>query len=123
MQAASSLSYKKTKWRTELPEDLACPIPPSNGAAFVGRGRVISGRLANRFGNLFATNTKLLRGVIGPESAPNEYLNTVFDDVVSLCGSCRNNTLPVFTASIYSTKIDLVRFYKSRTTIIFGISS
>ena len=24
----------------------------------------------------------------------NDYLNTVFDDVISLCGSCRNNTLP-----------------------------
>ena len=34
---------------------------------------------------------KLLCGVIGPISTPNDYLNTAFDDVVSLCRSCRNN--------------------------------
>jgi len=40
-------------------------------------GQVISGRLANRFGSRFGTNTKLLLGVIGPISTPNDYLNTV----------------------------------------------
>ena len=40
------------------------------------------------------TNTKLLQGVIGPVSTPNDSLNTVFNDVVSLCESCRNNALP-----------------------------
>ena len=39
-------------------------------------------------------NTKLLRGVISPISTRNNYLNTVFDEVVSLCESCRNNALP-----------------------------
>ena len=38
--------------------------------------------------------TKLLRGVIRPISTPNDYLNTVFDDVVSLRGSCRNHAFP-----------------------------
>ena len=86
---------KKTKWRTELPEGFACPISPSMGPIFAGRGRVISSRRANKaFGSRFGTNTKLLRGVFGPISMPNDYLNTVFDDVVSLCGSCRNNALP-----------------------------
>ena len=33
----------------------------------------------------------LLCGVIGRISTPNDYLNTVFDDVVSLCRSCRKN--------------------------------
>ena len=37
--------------------------------------------------------TKLLRGVIGSISRPNDYLNTLFDDVVSLPGSCENNAL------------------------------
>ena len=37
--------------------------------------------------------TKLLRGVIGSISRPNDYLKTVFDDVVSLPGSCENNAL------------------------------
>lgn len=52
-------------------------------------------------------NTKLLLGVmitpsnnfvfitiIGPISVPNDHLNAVFDEVVNLCGSCRNNALP-----------------------------
>ena len=33
------------------------------------------------------TNTNLLRGVIGPISTRNDYLNTVFNDVVSLRGA------------------------------------
>ena len=45
-------------------------------------------------GSPFGTNTKLLRGVFGLISMPNDYLNTVFDDVVSLWGSRRNNALP-----------------------------
>ena len=52
-------------------------------------------------------NTKLLLGVmitpsnnfvfiaiIGPISVPNDHLNAVFDEVVNLCRSCRNNALP-----------------------------
>ena len=81
---------KKTKWRTDLPLGFACLINPSKGPIIARRGRVISSRLANRFGR----NTKLLCGVIGPISTPNNYLNTVFDDVVRLRGSCRNNVLP-----------------------------
>ena len=61
---------------------------------FARRGWVISGRLANRFGISFRKNTKLLLGVIGPISMPNDYLNTVFHDVVSLCGRGRNNVHP-----------------------------
>ena len=61
---------------------LRIPPPPSApasmGAISAGRGRVTSGRLANRFGSRFNTNTKLLRGVIGPISAPHDYRNTVF---------------------------------------------
>lgn len=47
---------------------------------------------ADRFGNWFETNTNLLPGAIGPISSPNDYLNTVFDDVVNLWGSCK--TMP-----------------------------
>ena len=64
-------------------------------ADFFGEGTGISGRcLTNRFGNRFGTSTKLFRGVIGPISTPNDSLNAVFDDIISLCGSCRNNALP-----------------------------
>ena len=85
---------KKTKWWTAQPEGLACPTPPSIGPIFAERGRVISGRLVNRFGSRFGTNTELLRGVVHPISTPNDYRNTVFDDVISLSGSYRNNALP-----------------------------
>jgi len=41
----------------------ACPTLLSMRPIFAGRGPVISGRLSNRFGSRFGTNTKLLRGV------------------------------------------------------------
>ena len=69
----NSFCQKETKWRTELPGGFACPIPPSMGPIFAVRGRVTSGRLANRFGNRFGTNTKSLRVVIGPISMPNDH--------------------------------------------------
>ena len=86
----SFLRRKKTKWRTAHPEGVASPTSPSMKPIFAGRGQVISGLLANRFG----TNPKLLRGDIGPIATPNDYLNTVFDDVISLCENCRNNVRP-----------------------------
>ena len=72
---------KKTKWRTELPEDFACPIPPSMGPIFAGRGQIISGHLANRIGSRLGMNTKLFSRVIGPISMPNDhdYLSTVIE--------------------------------------------
>ena len=53
------------------------------GLIFAGRGRVISGRLANRCGSRFGTNAKLLLGDIGLISMQNDYLNRlpVFDEV------------------------------------------
>ena len=50
------------------------------GPIFAGRGRVISGRLAKRFGIRYGRNAKSLRGVIGPISTPNDYLTTVLND-------------------------------------------
>ena len=89
------LRRRKTKWWTAQPEGLACSTPPSIGPIFAERGRVISGRLANRFGSQLELNTELLRGVVHPISTPNDYRNTVFDDdVISLSGSYRNNALP-----------------------------
>ena len=75
-----------------LPEGFANTIPAWMGLIFVGRGWVISGLLVDGFGSWFGTNTKLLHGVMGPISTPNDYLNTVFDDAVSLHGSCK--TMP-----------------------------
>ena len=91
--SAIHLSNNRTKWRTKLSEGFACPIPSSIWPISSGRGRIISGRLANRFGSRYETNIKILRGVIGPISTTNDYLITVFDEVVNLRGSCRNNAL------------------------------
>ena len=68
------LEMRSTKGQTELPECFVCPTLLSMRPIFVGRGRVISGRLANRFKSRFGTNTKLLRGVIGPISTLNAHL-------------------------------------------------
>ena len=61
--------------------------PPSlHGADSCVEGE---GHLANRLESWFGMNTKLLRGVIGPIFTLNDYLNTVFDSVVGLRGSCK----------------------------------
>ena len=65
-----------------------------NRADFCGEGTGISGRLTNRFGSRFGTSTKLFRGVIGPISTPNDSLNAVFDDIISLCGSWKKKQCP-----------------------------
>ena len=79
----------KTKWRTELSESFACPTPPSMGPTFAGRGQVILlGRLANRLGSRFGTNTELLRGVNWP------YVYAAVFDEFSLREGYRNNALP-----------------------------
>ena len=80
--------------RRAFPGQPSPPPPTSMGADFYGEGKGHRFGLANRFGTRFGTNTKLSHGVIRPISTPNDYLNKVFDDVVSLCGSCRNNALP-----------------------------
>ena len=87
-------SYGMGKIEEGSPRSRCMSHFPSMGPIFGGRGRVISGRLANTYASRFGKNTKLLRGVIGLTSIPNDYLYTVFDDVVSLCGSRSNNALP-----------------------------
>ena len=51
------LLRRKKKWLTAHPKGVACPTPPSMGPISARRERVISGRLANRFGSRFGTNT------------------------------------------------------------------
>ena len=53
MRSHFFLCHRKTKWRTEIPEGFLCPIPPSVRPIFGSRGRVIWGRLSNRFGSWF----------------------------------------------------------------------
>ena len=84
------------------------------GPIFAGSGRVISSRRPNTFGSRFRTNTKLLRGVFGPISMPNDYLNTVFDDVVSLprelqkqCPPTVPNSLPACEKTFLTRKESL----------------
>ena len=78
METASSVQ-KKDKTADRTPRRLCVSHSSSIGPSFAGRGRVISGHLANRFGSRFGTDTKLFPGVIKPISTPNDYLNTVFE--------------------------------------------
>ena len=80
----SHLRQKRTIWWMELQENFACPTLASWGWFLCGG----EGHLANRLGSWFGMNTKLLHGVIGPIFTLNDYLNTVFDNVVGLRGSC-----------------------------------
>ena len=64
---------------------------PFSGADFFGEGTGHFRSSCEQVGSRRGTNTKLLRGVIGHISTPNDYLNTVFDDVISLCGNRSNN--------------------------------
>ena len=66
-----------------------------SGANFCEEGRVISGRLANRFGSRFGRTQNYYVELLALYlCGVNDYLNAVFDDVVSLCGSCRNKFMP-----------------------------
>ena len=67
---------------------------PINRADFSGKGTGHFKSSGEQIWKSIGTNTELVRGVIGPISSPNDDLNIVFDDVVSLRGSCRNNSLP-----------------------------
>ena len=96
-EATFFLRYvKKDKMADGTPRRLCVSHSPFNGAEFLRKGDgsfEVVGR-THLLGSRFGTNTKLLRGVFGPISMPNDYLNTVFDDVVSLWGSRRNNAFP-----------------------------
>ena len=70
-----------TKWRMELPEGFACPILPTMGPIFEGRGLVISVRLAKRFGSR-TQNCWVELLPLGLHRT--DYLNTEFDHVVSV---------------------------------------
>ena len=59
---------------------------------FAGRP-VISGRLANRNGSRIGANKKKIAWSYCPSSTPNDYLDTVVDDVVSQRWS-KKNALP-----------------------------
>ena len=85
-----AMSKKRQNGGRNSQETLRAPFPLVMGSIFAGRGRVISGSLANRLGSRFGTNSKLLWEVISPISTRNDQLNTVFDDVVRLRGSCKN---------------------------------
>ena len=65
-RCARGIGLKKTKWRMELPEGFACPIPPSMG----------------QFSKLVWTSIwnehKVIAWSYWPCMTPNDYLNIVF---------------------------------------------
>lgn len=87
-----SISGKRQNGGRNSQKALRKPFPFS-GADFLGEGTGHFRLSGEQIWKLIWTNTKLFRGVFGPMSTPNDYLNTVFDDVVSLCESCRNSAL------------------------------
>ena len=80
------------------PHRLCVSHSPWTGPIFAGRGWVISGRLARRFGSRYGTNAKSLRGVIGPISTPNDYLTTVLNDAWELQKHFPPTTVPMVKA-------------------------
>ena len=62
---------------------------------------------------------------MGPISILNDYLNTVFNDVVSLCRSCRKNALPqslrekLSLVAIFSLHVKNLSL-QERNMLIFG---
>ena len=85
---------KKIKWRTELPESFASPILSLVGPIFARRD--VSFQVVWRTDlEVDVDEHKIIVWSYWPYICTvNDYLNAVFDDVVSLCGSCRNNALP-----------------------------
>ena len=62
------------------------------------RSRVLANRRGSRAksGVMWSgAKSKLLHGFICPISTPNDCLNTLFDEVVSLRGSHKNNAFPL----------------------------
>ena len=79
---------KKTKWRTDLPEGLRVPFPLQWGRFLLRGDGSFQVVWRTNLGGRFGTTTKLWPGVTGRICARNGYLNTVFDDVVSLQKKC-----------------------------------
>ena len=93
---------KKIKWRTELTESFASPILSLVGPIFARRD--VSFQVVWRTDlEVDVDEHKIIVWSYWPYiCAVNDYLNAVFDDVVSLCGSCRNSPPTVPTGKALS---------------------
>ena len=76
---------KKNKMVDGAPRKLCVSHPHFMGLILAWRGR----SSGEQTWKLIWNEHKLLRGEIGPIFTLNDYLNTVFDSVVSLRGSCK----------------------------------
>ena len=84
---ATSSVQQNAKIADGTPRRLCVSHSPSMGPIFAGRGLVISGRLAKRFGSRTQNCCVELLALC--------LHRMIIDDVVSLCGSCKNNALPL----------------------------
>ena len=91
--ATLTLQHKE-KMVEETPRRLCISYSSFVGSNFCSKGTGHFRLSGKQIWKSIWTNTKLLQGVIGPISAPNYYLNTVFNDFVSLCKSYRNSATP-----------------------------
>ena len=79
MEATSSVQ-QNDKMADGIPRRLCVSHSPFNGADFWEE----TGHFRSSCETIWESNSKLLHLVIGNISTPNDYLNTEFDDVVSL---------------------------------------
>ena len=80
-------------------EGIVCPILPSVRLDFCRVGTGFLRVPSKQIWKLIVMNTKFLCGVIGPIFKPNDDLNTVFYDVVSLRKELQNSPPPPPTGS------------------------
>ena len=86
-----AFSVEKRQNGGRLTQRGLCVSLPFNWADFCGEG---TGHFTSSgFGSRFGTNTKLFRGVIGPISTPNDYLNAA-DSMMLLACARAAETMP-----------------------------
>ena len=90
MEATLTLQHKE-KMVDGTPRRLCISYSSFTGSNFCSKGTGDFRLSGKQIWKSIWTNTELLQKVIGPISTPNDYLNTVFNDIVSLCESCRNS--------------------------------
>ena len=89
----------------------------SLGVDFYGEGTSHFSSSGEQIWNSIWNEHKIIARSYSPYIYPNDYLNTVFDDIISLRGSCRNNALP----GSLREKLELVAVLSLRVKSLSGL--
>jgi len=84
MRSKFFLCQKKTKWRTELPEGMRVPFHLQWGRCLRGGDGSFQVVCEQIWKSIWSEH-KIIAWSLGPMKKANNYPNTVFVDVVSLC--------------------------------------